>query len=265
MKKNKNKILVLTDLKNSAESELKSAVSLAKMTASDIMILHVQRPTDLVDRESQLSAMRTINQEHLVGAKRMQEIAKPYMKDRAFKIGSKIVIGNLKNEVEAFLKIYQPDTVVIGKKKTKAMSIIGDNLTKFIMNKHSGSVMIAANNALHTNNEVSLGVLNPNDETVNLEVMEGLLHKVKEPIKAFNISNNGKSSLKEERTLIGKKAIEYIFDDANQAIESVSRYASKNNINLMCIDKTEINIKNLLNKLTISVLLTEKQPAMLYN
>jgi len=65
--------------------------------------------------------------------------------------------------------------------------------------------------------------------------------------------------------LNGKKAVEYIFDDANQAIDSVSRYASKNNINLMCVDKTEANMKNVLNKLNVSILLTEKQPTIIYN
>jgi len=149
MKKNNYKVLVLIDLKKSAKSELKSAVSLAKMMDGDIMLLHVKKPSDLVDRESQLSAMRTINQEQLASTKKMKDLVKPYSNDRTLHIGSKLVIGNLKHEVGAYLDRYKPDVVVLGKKNIKTLSIIGDNLVKFVMNKHKGTVMIAGDTALH--------------------------------------------------------------------------------------------------------------------
>ena len=64
MKNNRYKILVLSDLKDSTNSILKSSVSLAKMINGDVAFFHVKKATDVVENDSQLSAIRTINKLH---------------------------------------------------------------------------------------------------------------------------------------------------------------------------------------------------------
>ena len=81
MKNNKYKILVLSDLNKSADFRLKSTVSLAKMIDGDITLFHVKKPTDIVDRESQLSAMRSINKEHIVTNKKIESLVRPFRQD----------------------------------------------------------------------------------------------------------------------------------------------------------------------------------------
>ncbi len=73
MKKNKYKILVLADMKKSTSTVLKSAVSLAKMINGDIQMFYVRKPTDIVAKENQLSAMRTINKEYQKTEKKIQD------------------------------------------------------------------------------------------------------------------------------------------------------------------------------------------------
>ena len=77
MKNNKYKILLLSDLNKSATSELISTVSLARMLDGDITLFHVKKPTDIVERESQLSAMRSINEEHISTNKIIENLIKP--------------------------------------------------------------------------------------------------------------------------------------------------------------------------------------------
>lgn len=50
------KILVLTDLKDSPSTLLNNAVNLAKKVDGEIDLFSVQKFTDVVERESQLSA-----------------------------------------------------------------------------------------------------------------------------------------------------------------------------------------------------------------
>ena len=65
MKTKKRKILVLSDMKDSTQALMITSVEVAKMLNAEIEFFHVKKPTDIVDRESQLSAVRTIKREHI--------------------------------------------------------------------------------------------------------------------------------------------------------------------------------------------------------
>ncbi|WAC00887.1 universal stress protein [Lacinutrix neustonica] len=117
MTHNKYKILVLSDLKKSAELELKSTVGLAKMIDSEITLLHVQKPTEIVERESQLSAMRAINEEHIMTNKRILNLIQPISEAFQVRIHHELAIGNIKNEIEAFIIKYKPRHCSFRKKK----------------------------------------------------------------------------------------------------------------------------------------------------
>jgi len=76
MKKNKNnyKILVLSDLKSTSNTTLKSTISLAKMIGGDIEFFHAKKPTDVVKNENQLSAMRAINANYNETDKKIRDL-----------------------------------------------------------------------------------------------------------------------------------------------------------------------------------------------
>ncbi|WP_044400858.1 universal stress protein [Lacinutrix sp. Hel_I_90] len=269
MKYNKYKILVLSDLKTSAESELKSTVSLAKLVDGEITLFHVKKPIDVVETDSQLSAMRSINEEHIITSKTIENLVQPICKEFGLHIECELALGNAKHEIENYINKYQPDIIVLGKRNPKKLNFIGDNLIDFVLKKHDGIIMIAAKqHALQPNQEFSLGVLNTTEHTNNTGVIEGLINKTKHPVRYFEISKNTNSTLKTE-TALGKGAIEFVFEQGAKAIDNVSKYASKNNINLMCVDtrnndKASKTIKNVINKLNVSLLLVGKQKQMLH-
>ncbi|WP_298901400.1 hypothetical protein [uncultured Psychroserpens sp.] len=81
MKTNKYKILVLSDMKSTATRTIKSSISLSKMIDGDIHFFHVKKPTEVVEKESQLSAMRTINKAHVSISSDIQNLIEPIAKD----------------------------------------------------------------------------------------------------------------------------------------------------------------------------------------
>ena len=266
MKNNKYKILLLSDLNKSATSELKSAVSLAKMIDGDITLFHVKNPTDIVGSDSQLSAIRSINKEHIVTNKTIESLVRPISQDFKLNIDFNVAIGNVKHEIETYIKAYQPDIIVLGKRKSKTLNFMGDNITDYVLKTHKGSIMIAnQNKALQPNQEATLGVLNTNDHPLDTNFISGLITKTNQPVKTFKIV----SQLSGLENADGNKAVEFVFEKGDSAVDNVSKYASKSNINLMCFDnsnhdKSNTSIKNVINKLDVSLLLTGKNTTMLH-
>ena len=63
--KSKCNILVLSDIDKSANTILKNAINLAKIVDGDVNFFCVKKPTEIVEKDSQLSAMRAINEKFL--------------------------------------------------------------------------------------------------------------------------------------------------------------------------------------------------------
>lgn len=257
MKNRKYKILVLSDLKESTKATLNSAIGLAKMIDAEIEVLHVKSATDIVDRESQLSAVRNINEQYIVADKKIKELLEPLSKNHNLKIKHKYASGNVKEEIENYINEVKPDILVLGKKKKKALSFIGDNITDFVLKKFKGEVVIASNeNSFEPNMELSLGVLNG---SLNTCLAENLLSNTNTTIKSFRIG----SSKEESRTEVSEnKTVEYIFEDNSNVIKTLSNYIAKNNINLLCLDRANSNnkttnySKDVINKVNVSLLVT---------
>ncbi|QXP60466.1 universal stress protein [Olleya sp. HaHaR_3_96] len=265
MKNNRYKILVLSDLNKSAALELKSTVSLAKMMDGDITLFHVKKPTDIVERESQLSAIRAINEDHIATNKKIEGLIKPIQEEFKQNVNYQVAIGNIKYEIEAYIDAYQPDMIVLGRRKSKTLNFMGDNITDFVLKKYNGTIMIAAEqHALQPNEDVTLGVLNTTDKSVSTDFIEGFVNKTSQPIKAFKIVTN----LTETENSLNNKTVEYVFQKGTKAVDNVSKYALKSNINLMCFDnskhdKSNTSIKKVISKLNVSLLLTGKNTTML--
>ncbi|WP_142784747.1 universal stress protein [Changchengzhania lutea] len=240
MKNNKYKILVLSDLKNATNTTLKSSISLAKMVDGDIDFFHVKRPTDVVKKENQLSAIRTINKEHFTTDKEIKNLIDPIYKDYGIKINYKISYGNVKSEISRYIKEHKPDIIVLGKRKSKLLSFIGDNITHLILKEHKGVIMIAADkNPLEPNKEISLGILNDMNESFNLEFAEDLIHHSQTPIKSFNIIKNSNVSKPDYKAANDEKTKAFVFEHNDNAIENIDNYLSKNKVNLLYLNRTE--------------------------
>ena len=141
-----NKVLVLTDLKTSKEIVLKSALELAKKINAEIHVFCAKKAIDVVKGESQLSAIRNINNAGNTLKKEMQEFTQHYSKNHNIAIKNSYAFGNVKNEIDSCISILQPAAIVLGEKKAKRLNLFGDNVTKLVQKKYKGDILIVKNN-----------------------------------------------------------------------------------------------------------------------
>lgn len=255
------KILVLSDLKDAAHSTIKSTIGLAKMIGGEIEFFHVTRPTEVVHRESQLSAMRNISERVMANENKMKELLKPILLDNDINISYNYAIGNVKNEIKKRIKASQPDVIVLGKRKPKTINLMGDKLTEFILKHHDGAVLILSKKrAIDMDSQLSIGSLNDFNEALTSNFVKSLISKTKVPLKSFMIGDS--SALSEDQsTTIDKKVVKYVFQDGPNAINTLTGYVTKNNISLFYVgrknenQKQTIYTKNLIDKVGVSLLI----------
>ena len=262
MKNNhKYKIAVLTDLKTSSSTVLKNTVSLAKMIGATIELLHIKKPTEVVERESQLSAIREINKKHIATEQKLQRVINPFAEAYQLKMSYKLAYGNVKNEIESYINEQKPDIIVLGKRQSNAFKFIGDNLIQFLLEKHKGVILIAGKKGLEPEKMLSLGLFNQKQLPKNLAFANDLINHIQKPLKSFQVVKN--STQKKNNELVSEhKVIEYVFEKTDNVMDNLSNYISKNNINLLCVDRSEpnkqtkvdSNLQEVFKKLNVSVL-----------
>ncbi|TDQ28429.1 universal stress protein [Tenacibaculum caenipelagi] len=263
MKQSNYKILVLSDMKSSTNSTLRSAVSIAKMTQGNITFFHVKKPTDVVKEESQLSAMRTINKEYNTISKKIQNFISPFTEEYGVSINYKFSFGNIKNEIDQYIKENTPDIIVLGKRKSTMFNITGDNLTDFILKRYTSTIFIAENNnSLEPYKPFTLGLLNSNKDSLNESFTKKILANTTEPLVSFNIAKNQGSANNIQNSL-NEESVDYVFDQNNNTIKNLSSYLLKNKIHLLHINRrkdknslTKSDIKAVINNLKTSLLVT---------
>lgn len=261
------KIAVLLNLDKSAQITLKSAVSLAKMINGDIEVFSVKKPNEIINRESQLSAMRTISSKSSLTAKKMQELITPISQEYGVNIKHSFTFGNVRNEIKDFIEDRQPDILVLGKRKAKLLNLIGDNVTGYLLDVFKGAVMIAnGQKALEPNKEITIGTLNSAFPELGLEFARDLIQHTNKPLKSFKTVNHAVDTDKTKESSDGKM-VEYVFEDGDNAISSISNFITKSNVNLLYIDRVDknsnkksnlrtSNIKNIVDKTNVNLLLT---------
>ncbi|MFY0712269.1 universal stress protein [Seonamhaeicola sp. NFXS20] len=267
MKNNRYKILVLSDLSKRSDTILKTTANLAKMIGGDINLLHVKKPVDVIETDNQLSSIRTFNRDYLKSKNNIETIVKSV--DKQLHINYDIVYGNVKQEIETYIQNINPDIIVLGKKRFNALKLIGDNLTKFILKKYKGTVLIASNNnVLEYNENLSLGILNDFEHTSNADLTKSLMNLTQKPIKAFKIKNSTNLSSQNKKDVTSNKTVEYVFEPNSNVLNNLSNYLLKSNVGLLCINKnsvntksnkglyTNINLDGVIKRLNVSLLLT---------
>lgn len=262
MKNKKQKILILSDLKESTSSILKSTVSIAKMINCEVEFFHVKKATDVVERESQLSAVRNIKDKYLEIDKAIQNVLQPINQSYNVNIKYSIAFGNVKALIDNYISKHKPDIIVMGKRKSIALKLNRDSITNFVLNKYKGSVLLFSDIIqLEPNKPLSLGLLNNSENRIPNEFTHSLMNYSQKPLKSFSVVKNSK---KESRSVASDyKTVEYVFEAGDNSISNLSNYISRNKVNLLCLDRSinksesnELNLNEIINKLNVSLLLT---------
>ncbi|MFV0572992.1 MAG: universal stress protein [Xanthomarina gelatinilytica] len=273
METNKYKITVLTDLKESAMEALKSTISFAKMIDADIEVFHVKKPTDIVKHESQLSAFRTINEQHTSTKKRLEDLISS-VSDKEINLQYSYTFGNVKNEIADYLTQYKPDIIVLGKRNSKSLNLNGDSLTNFIIKTHKGAILITGNdNILGSNQKLSLGILNGRNVSIDSPLGQDLLSLSQTPLKVFSFIKQDNQSGRASKTQPNTKTVEYVFEHNDNTIKNLSNFLAKTNINILYLDREnkpdgaqglkQSDIKSVVNGLKTPILLSSYQSKQL--
>ena len=260
MKKTNYKILVLAEMNELASSTLKNGISLAKMVTADVHFFSVTKPTEIIEKESQLSAIRTINQKYNDTSKEIEKFIKPISDTYKITINSSHAFGNLKNEISNYISENKPDIIVLGKRKSKVLSILGDNVTDFILKTFDGILMIASNkNTVAISEQLSLGILNEPKTTKSKAFIENLISLSYSPPKVFKIYKDSNLNNKQNSEIL-KNRVEYVFEKGDNTLKNIANYLTKSNTNLVYLDRNEnsenYTLKEIINNLNCALILT---------
>lgn len=260
MKTSKYKILVLSDLKKASDNVLKNAASLSAIIGGEISFFHVKKPSEVVKRDNQLSAVRSINSTYISTEKQIEGLIMSVSKSHKVTINGTFTVGNVKEEIKKQLKTYKPDIIVLGQRR-KPLGLIGDSITHFVLKNFDGAVVIASQKqVLEPNQEFSLGMLNGFGSPLKLSLTEELLNKTSQPLKFFNIVKDGKATT-EEKAPENKSIVEFVFEQSDNVFNSMSKYLSKSKVDVLLLDReTKSNkvTKNTFDKFKVPLILTNK-------
>lgn len=231
----KYNILVLTNLNDSPKTLLKNAIKPAQTLNGEIRVLHVQKPLELVSKESQLSAIRNIYDERNATDNKMREFIEPVSKEFGISIKHILTIGNVKNELSKYIDEHQPDMIILGKRKSNPLKLIGDRTSQYILNNFEGEIMIAPDKkTLEPNKEIAMGALEDKEAFFASELTKQLVEETRKPLKSFKFTKNADDQ-KETHVQKDNSALEYVFEHNQNALEKFPDYLVKNNIDLLLI------------------------------
>ncbi|WP_299156742.1 universal stress protein [uncultured Tenacibaculum sp.] len=196
MNTSKHKIVVLSDLKDSTATLLKTAISLAKKTNASIHFFHVKKPTEVVITDNQLSAKRALNSKFTETNKEISELVSEFSEKYNIDISSSFTFGNVKNEIDLFLEDSNPNIIVIGKRRDKGIAALGDKISKHVLKKKGKTIIIASSeNDLKPENEISLGVYNEIEQQYNNDFINEIIENANKPLKKFQVTDSNDVNL----------------------------------------------------------------------
>lgn len=262
----KNKILILSGLKNDLENTIKSAVNIAKVIDAELEFFYVKKPTEIVKSESQLSAIRTINRKQIHLQKELNNLLKPYEIKHNVEIKKKFSFGNVKIEIENHINNLKPDIIVLGKRKANLLNITGDRITDFILSRFSIPILIAnKNNLFQSMENLNIGALNFNNNLNSNPFMDKLVQQSQKPLKSFKViekDNNTPKAIKTESNIV-----EFVFEKNDNSISNLSNYLIKSKIDLLCLNRNidnsnetnstkALSLRDIINKVNVSILIS---------
>lgn len=245
MKNAKYKILALIDLKASSYQTLKNAVNLAKLLNGNVDVFHAKNITNIVGTENQNSVIRSLNEEHYATNKKIQNTVAKVFKEEGVSISHSFSFGNVKNEILQHINKTKPDIIVVGKRKPRVLSLLGDSVTQLLLNNYFGAILITEEHKkLTLNKGMSLGFYSNSLQDCHTKITKDLCEKASNPIKFFKVKKRVLSTLanntSENKSLsfCEKSVVTYEFEES---VDAFIKFVSKNNIELLCIAKTNQN------------------------
>ena len=263
---NTNKILFLCDLERFSSNHFKNTLNLAKTLDAEIELFYVKKPTKIAKSDNQLSVIRTMNRDFSETTKSIENILSSYSESVQKNTNYSIAYGNVKSEVEKRIDSYQPDIIILGKRKRKQLHFLGDSLTEFVIKKHEGDIIIATpESEINPEEHLSFGIYNTDETRFEKTMLRQLFSKSKHPLKVFKSSvvSDGTEhhSLNIDSDL---KKVEFVFEHSDSYLNNLSKYISLNNINLLCLERNAIKknsrknsgvveMRNLVDNLNVSL------------
>ena len=264
----KKKILFLCDLERYSDKMLKNSINLAKILNARIEMFYVKKVTDIAKADNQFSVMREMSHDFIDSNKFFEESLSALSDEERNLISYTIGYGNIKDEVSWHIKSFNPDVIVMGKRKRKAVSFIGDSLTEFVINNYDGEVVIAREDGrFDLDGNISLGLFNTDENSFKETIAETLIGHSKKPLKHFRSmkASTIERLEKADKTL---RKVEYIFEQNATLVKNISKYVSLNKVNLLCLEKKTISrdstlgstmgIGNLVDNLNVSLWISSR-------
>ncbi len=171
MKKNKYKILVLSDLKEKSAQTLSYAVKLSHEIDANVEFFYAKKAIEVAQIGNQLSAMRLLSEVCNETDRKIKALVTPISNENNIKIKTTFSFGNVKNEIKNYIKTAQPDMIILGERKQKKFNLFGDDITGLVQKKHEGVVFVATDtNVLDAKGNVSLDNLGLKNNIANYNV-----------------------------------------------------------------------------------------------
>lgn len=143
MNRNKRKILILSDLNETSKEVIQYAITIAKEFNGALELLCVKKPSNIVTEDNPLSAVRNLNNEFIKTEQKAKKIIRSITKNDFFAVKNTILFGNVRNEINIYIKDSNPDLIILGKRQKRFFNFNSDNLTEFVKNKYTNKVCIS--------------------------------------------------------------------------------------------------------------------------
>lgn len=262
MKTKSYRILVLSDLKGSSEKLIESTVNFAKRVNGDLDFFHVKKPADIVEKENQINAIRDIKKEYKLADKQLEDLTSSISGD--YNVTYSFAFGNVKSEIEKHIENTGPDVIILGKRKLKSLGLLGDKITRFVLKKYTGAILITSEEKkLSFETDIALGVLNSFDDALDIE--KRMIGESTKPIKVFKVADNKVQDQDSVRSKSEEPKVEYVFDKQDDTLKKILKFLPKSNVDLFCVRRDDtINgrlikqneIEKIINKCTVPLLIT---------
>ncbi|MDC6364683.1 MULTISPECIES: universal stress protein [Flavobacteriaceae] len=255
----KYRISVLLDLSKSSEFVLSNAVQFAKAINGAVEVFHVKPATEIVKRESQLSAMGNIYENNLNTRAKIKSLIGTMEQEEGVSINYKVEYGNVKNRVRDYLSTKKPDILVLGKRRSR-IGFLGESITDFVLNETKTNVLLMGqDHKFHTFKDITLGVFGNGAQNSGIEIIKDLQRDSKKPVNLFNIK--GQHATDEQSAW--NKTISYVFSEGANALDGLVSYVSRTNTQLLLVPKSKRKILSFKTSLSKEVLRKSKVPVLI--
>ena len=239
----KYRILVVKDQSKFSQTALQDGVNLAKKIDGSIDILQVRSPLQVAGRENQLAAWRELQLAGGQAKNSLQEEVDFIAAKERIPATCSFAFGNIINEVQQHIKTTQPDIVVLGKQRSNLLTILGLDLTSYLLKNYQGALLISREKeTLGSQDDIALGLLD--DLLINEKnrLSEDLEKCTKKPITVLKISTvaNEQKSETPVSGLEQKAVTTFEFDPGTNLSSNISKYIERSGVNLLCVSRSQL-------------------------